>query len=146
MLNSLVAPSPRLFWRAGFPRIGDPNRRGRSLSPGELKGYSMINAVSATRKEHVGRKTAYATCMRTRAILLRNRGIDLNELFPGESGLYFYQGYPLDARQLTPAYLAHGAQDSLHHAYSRALKRQLFMSSRRGRLPQKSCKQHGHVV
>jgi len=42
----------------------------------------MINAASATRKDYVERKTACATCTRTRAVLQCDRDVDLNEFSP----------------------------------------------------------------
>ena len=147
MLNSLVTPPPCLFWRAGYPQIGDLNRSGRSLSLERNRRHSMVNAVSTTRKNYVEYKTAYTTCTHTREILPCDKDISLNEFPPGVEWTPFFQPRarlqqtnhymgPLDARQLARAYYAHGAQDSSHYGYSRARKTQHLISLRRGGLPQ----------
>ena len=50
----------------------------------------MFNAASATGKDYVGRKTACTTCTRSRAMLLRDTDIDLNELSPGSEWTLFF--------------------------------------------------------
>ena len=118
MLNSLVAPPPCLSWRAGYPQIGNLNRKGCPLALGETGEHSMVNAVSTTKIGYVGRKTACTTCMRTREILPRNKGIDLNELSPGAEWTLFFNTRP--RLQQNEQEGAPSTQDSLYPRVSRA--------------------------
>ncbi len=44
----------------------------------------MVNAALITGRTSVGRKTSCTTCIRTRYLLPRNKGVDMNKLTSGE--------------------------------------------------------------